>query len=58
MEFMPAAPETTPQKIWRFILGLLGLDSAPPAVSPEMQAPGEEFIPVEPAPGGGGGGKG
>ncbi|MEW6404790.1 MAG: hypothetical protein AB1649_23585, partial [Chloroflexota bacterium] len=57
VEFAPAGEETSLQKIWRFILGLLGLDSAPPAVSPEMQAP-EEFIPIEPAPGGGGGGKG
>jgi len=50
--------ETFLQKTWRFILGLLGLDSAPPAISPDMQITpgGEEMIP---APnGGGGGGKG
>ena len=54
VEFIPAVEETALQKVWRFILGILGLDSAPPAVSPEMQAP-EEFIPIQPAPGGGGG---
>jgi hypothetical protein len=53
-EFIPVAEETALQKIWRFILGLLGLDSAPPAVSPEMQAP-EEIIPIQPVPSGGGG---
>lgn len=47
--------ETFMQKAWRFILGLLGLDSAPPASSPDMQIiPGEEIpVPVQ-----GGGGKG
>ncbi|MFN8382664.1 MAG: hypothetical protein U0V02_12020 [Anaerolineales bacterium] len=47
--------ETFLQKTWRFILGLLGLDSAPPASSPDIQInPGEEI----PAPIQGGGGKG
>jgi IPT/TIG domain-containing protein len=35
-----AAEETTLQKVWRFILGLLGLDSAPPSG-------GEEIVPQE-----------
>ncbi len=50
----PAAPETIWQKIWRFILGLLGLDSGVQA----PQAPGEmpyyeQEVPVEvePVPG-------
>jgi hypothetical protein len=34
--------ETTLQKIWRFILGLLGLDSAPPAGGEEIMPPVEE----------------
>ncbi|MCL4270655.1 MAG: IPT/TIG domain-containing protein [Anaerolineales bacterium] len=54
--FMPVAEETFLQKAWRFVLGLLGLDSAPPAASPEMIPPVEgEFMPL---PGGGGGGGG
>lgn len=47
--------ETFLQKVWRFILGLLGLDSAPPASSPDMEAP-PQIEPGIPAPGGGGGG--
>ncbi len=55
---MPGAEETFFQKTWRFILGLLGLDSAPPPSSPEMPLPSEgEMMPV-PVPGGGGGGGG
>ncbi len=53
-EPMPAPPETLLQKVWRFIRGLLGLDSAPPTGAPrdfEQMPPGEEFM-----PGGGGGG--
>lgn len=51
---VPGAEETFLQKAWRFILGLLGLDSAPPASSPEMPIPSDgEMIPV---PSGGGGG--
>ena len=34
--------ETTLQKIWRFILGLLGLDSAPPPGGEEIMPPVEE----------------
>lgn len=53
--FMPVAEETFLQKAWRFVLGLLGLDSAPPAASPEMMPPVEgEFMPL-PSGGGGGG---
>jgi hypothetical protein len=43
---VPTEPETIWQKIWRFILGLLGLDSAAPAVEP---TPGET-IPEPEAP--------
>jgi len=50
-----ASDESFMQKAWRFILGLFGLDSAPPASSPDMQInPGEEI----PVPSQGGGGKG
>ncbi len=52
MEVGSATGETALQKIWRFILGLLGLDSAPPAVAPAIQSP-EQQIPI-PAPSGGG----
>lgn len=52
--FLPTE-ETFLQKAWRFILGLLGLDSSAPASSPDMQIPPSEDIPV---PSGGGGGKG
>jgi hypothetical protein len=34
--------ESTLQKIWRFILGLLGLDSAPPAGGEEIMPPVED----------------
>jgi hypothetical protein len=55
--FVEYQDENFLQKTWRFILGLFGLDSAPP--SPEMQDPGmmeEQFpIPAEPGKGGGGG---
>ncbi len=53
-EFFPTE-ETFMQKAWRFILGLLGLDSSAPASSPDMQIPPSEEMPV---PSGGGGGKG
>jgi hypothetical protein len=53
-EFFPSQ-ETFLQKAWRFILGLLGLDSSAPASSPDMQIPPSEELPV---PSGGGGGKG
>ena len=52
-----ATNESFAQKVWRFALGLFGLDSAPP--SDEVPAgepmPGEQMIPI---PSGGGGGKG
>jgi hypothetical protein len=51
---LPApAPETTLQKVWRFILGLFGLDSAPPTNNDPgiVPAPGiEEPLPA-PQPG-------
>jgi hypothetical protein len=44
--------ENTLQKIWRFVLGLLGLDSAPPSNNQPEIAPGsEEPVPVIPKPG-------
>jgi len=52
--FAPVLEENFLQKTWRFILGLLGLDSAPPPTSPDFQVPPEN-IPVEPVPNGGGG---
>ena len=46
--------ETTAQKIWRFILGLLGLDSsAPSGGGGEFEVPQEFERPVEPLPAGG-----
>jgi hypothetical protein len=50
--FPIAEEETTLQKIWRFVLGILGLDSAPPSNDPGIvPGPGiEEPIPV-PQPG-------
>jgi hypothetical protein len=45
--------ETSLQKVWRFILGLLGLDSAPPTNGDPGVAPGiEEPVPA-PQPGAG-----
>ncbi len=52
-EPQPAPAETLLQKIWRFIRGLLGLDSAPPAGGSEgMPQEGfpQEGVPVEPIP--------
>ena len=46
-EMPVAAPETALQKVWRFVLGLLGLDSAPPSGG-EQVPPGTEV----PVPGG------
>lgn len=44
--------ETTFQKIWRFVLGLLGLDSAPPSNNDPGVAPGIEEQPLPgPKPG-------
>ena len=47
--------ETTAQKIWRFILGLLGLDSSAPTGGGggEFEVPQEFDRPVEPLPAGG-----
>jgi len=39
----PLTEETFLQKTWRFILGLLGLDSAPSTSSPDMQSPPTDF---------------
>jgi hypothetical protein len=54
----PTEPETFWQKVWRFILGLLGLDSAPAApetpgeIPPAEQIPSDgETIPVPPLKG-------
>jgi hypothetical protein len=46
-------PETFWQKVWRFILGLLGLDSGAPATTPAIEQP--TVIPIVPV---GPGGKG
>lgn len=46
--------ETTLQKVWRFVLGLFGLDSAPPSTNPGVQpGPGieEPVVPVKPGTG-------
>jgi hypothetical protein len=53
-EFMPApVEETTFQKIWRFVLGLFGLDSASPSNNDPGIVPGiEEPLPA-PQPGSG-----
>jgi hypothetical protein len=50
------ASETTLQKVWRFVLGLFGLDSAPPSNGNPEITPGTEepAVPIKP----GGGGKG
>ena len=56
-EGMPVqAPETALQKVWRFVLGLFGLDSAPPSNGNPEITPGieEPAVPIKP----GGGGKG
>jgi hypothetical protein len=53
--FVPPSDETFLQKTWRFILGLLGLDSAPPASTPDMNFPPEKF-PEPPIQEGGGAG--
>jgi hypothetical protein len=44
-EIPPAPPETFWQKVWRFILGLFGLDSGS-----NTPAPGGTDVPVEPVP--------
>ncbi len=52
-----ATNESFAHKVWRFALGLFGLDSAPPSdeVPTGEPMPGEQMIPI---PAGGGGGKG
>jgi hypothetical protein len=50
--FEPVSDETFLQKTWRFVLGLFGLDSAPPPSMPEFEIPAEEFpSPSKPANG-------
>jgi hypothetical protein len=50
--FPPPAEESTLQKIWRFILGLLGLDSASPSnIDPGISPGIEEPLPVPPGRG-------
>jgi hypothetical protein len=47
-------PETPLQKVWRFVLGLLGLDSAPPSDSggEQIMPEGEQIVPeVKPGAG-------
>ncbi|MCI0518944.1 MAG: IPT/TIG domain-containing protein [Chloroflexi bacterium] len=44
-EPIPAEPETFWQKVWRFILGLFGLDSGAPTPSPVEEFPAEEIPP-------------
>jgi hypothetical protein len=57
MEISTATDESFLYKVWRFVLGLFGLDSAPPSgeVPTGEPLPGKEMIPI---PSGGGGGKG
>ena len=53
--FPPMVEETVWQKVWRFILGIFGLDSSAPTVTDPGVAPSDgEFMPVQPIPGKGG----
>ena len=52
-EFPIVSEETLPQKAWRFVLGLLGLDSAPPPASSEQISPEFQEIVPEVKPGAG-----
>jgi hypothetical protein len=52
----PVSQQTVWQKIWRFILGMFGLDSSAPATSPNNAVPTQ--APIYPVPIKGGGGKG
>lgn len=55
-EIVVPTEETALQKIWRFILGLFGLDSGAPTDNAPLEGVPTEFpVPVQP---GGGGGKG
>jgi hypothetical protein len=58
MDISTATDESFLHKVWRFVLGLFGLDSAPPSgeIPSGEPLPGEQMIPIQ--PGGGGGGKG
>jgi hypothetical protein len=49
---LPPAPETFLQKVWRFVLGLLGLDSGQPSGStqPPSEFPAPTQVPVGPPP--------
>lgn len=50
-EVMPIpAEETALQKVWRFVLGLFGLDSAPPPTTDPGIVPGPELEEPMPAP--------
>jgi len=53
-EFPIVSGETTLQKIWRFVLGILGLDSSAPSNGGTEQPPIEK--PISPLPQGGKGG--
>ncbi|MCC6298964.1 MAG: IPT/TIG domain-containing protein [Anaerolineales bacterium] len=55
-EVIEPEPETFLQKIWRFILGILGLDSAPPSDTESLPPEGEALQEVAPAAPGGKGG--
>lgn len=57
MDVSVASEESFLQKAWRFVLGILGLDSAPPAEAPAID-PSFDEMPVPIPSGGGGGGKG
>jgi hypothetical protein len=56
-EISTVSDESFGKKAWRFVLGILGLDSAPPAEVPVVD-PSLEEMPVPIPAGGGGGGKG
>jgi hypothetical protein len=47
----PPVEETAWQKVWRFILGLFGLDSSAPSVTDPNVVPPSESVPVQPIPG-------
>lgn len=47
----PMVGETVWQKIWRFVLGLFGLDSSSPIINDPRVVPPSEDVPVQPIPG-------
>lgn len=57
-EVIAVSDETFLQKAWRFVLGLLGLDSAGPENNVPVDGAPSDGVPVPVKPGGGGGGKG